>query len=41
MKHTASDLIQMQSLPLTAKIQMTERRVKEWYDYWDGDVYLG
>lgn len=41
MKHTASDLIQMQSLPLTVKIQMTERRVKEWYDYWDGDVYLG
>lgn len=41
MKHTASDLIQMQSLPLTVKIQMTERRVKEWYDYWNGDVYLG
>lgn len=40
MKHTKSDLAQMQSLPLAAKIRMTERRIIEWYDYWGGDVYV-
>lgn len=40
MKHTRGDLRQMQSLPLSAKIRMTERRIREWYDYWDGQVYV-
>lgn len=40
MKHTAGDLRQMQSLPLTAKIRMTQRRIREWYDHWDGQVYV-
>lgn len=40
MKHTKSDLKQMQSLPLAAKIRMTERRIMDWYDYWNGDVYV-
>lgn len=40
MKHTKSDLAQMQSLPLAAKIRMTERRIREWYDHWGGDVYV-
>lgn len=40
MKHTAADLKQMQSLPLETKIQMTQRRIREWYDYWDGQVYV-
>lgn len=31
-KHTMTDLYQMQSLPLSAKIQMTERRITEWVD---------
>lgn len=39
-KHTRGDLQQMQSLPLTAKIAMTKRRIKEWYDYWGGQVYV-
>lgn len=39
-KHTSYDLVQMQSLPLEAKILMTKRRIQEWYDYWDGDVYV-
>lgn len=39
-KHTKSDLLQMQSLPLSAKIQMSERRIRDWYDYWNGDVYV-
>lgn len=30
----------MQSLPLEAKVAMTQRRIKEWYDYWDGQVFL-
>ena len=40
MKHTKGDLAQMQSLPLSAKILMTKRRIREWYDYWDGQVYV-
>ena len=31
-------LNQLQSLPLDAKILMTEQRIREWYDYFDGDV---
>ena len=40
MKHTIGDLQQMQSLPLSAKIEMTKRRIREWYDYWNGQVYV-
>lgn len=40
MKHTKADLKQMQSLPLETKIQMTQRRIREWYDYWGGQVYV-
>ena len=39
-KHQAYDLKQMQSLPLEAKIIMTQQRIRQWYDYWDGDVYV-
>lgn len=39
-KHMAGDLEQMQSLPLDAKIAMTKRRIREWYDAFDGDVYI-
>lgn len=39
-KHTGSDLAQMQSLPLRIKITMTERRVFDWYEHWNGDVCL-
>lgn len=35
------DLKQMQSLPLASKITMSKRRIREWYDYWDGQVYVG
>lgn len=34
------DLAQMQSLPLNAKIMMTKRRIREWYEHWDGQVYV-
>ena len=39
-KHTAYDLTQMQSLPLDIKIRMTKERIQQWYEYWDGQVYV-
>ena len=39
-KHTAYDLIQMQSLPLDIKIRMTKERIQQWYEHWDGMVYV-
>lgn len=39
-RHNPWDLKQMQSLPLEAKIFMTERRIEQWYDHWDGEVYV-
>ena len=38
-KHMPYDLAQMQSLPLEAKILMTKRRIRAWYEYWEGLVY--
>lgn len=34
------ELQQMQSLPLEVKIQKTLLRIQEWYEYWDGQVYV-
>lgn len=39
-KHQRGDLKQMQSLPLIAKIEMSKRRIEEWYNYWEGNVYV-
>lgn len=39
-KHTLSDLYQMQSLPLSAKIRMTEYRIRQWYETFEGNVYV-
>lgn len=33
-KHTSYDLVQMQSLPLEAKIEMTKARIRTWYESW-------
>ena len=30
----------MQSLPLEAKIRMTKQRIRDWYEHWDGQVYV-
>lgn len=38
--HTVGDLRQMQSLSLESKIRMTQQRISDWYDYWDGDIYI-
>lgn len=40
-KHTIGDLYQMQSLPLSAKIQMTKYRIREWVDcYGEDGIYI-
>jgi len=33
------ELRQKQSLPLEAKIIMSKRRIADWYDHWNGNVY--
>ncbi|MBD5532853.1 MAG: phosphoadenosine phosphosulfate reductase family protein [Lachnospiraceae bacterium] len=40
-KHTVSDLYQMQSLPLSIKIRMTQYRIREWVEHYGTDgVYI-
>lgn len=39
-KHEAWELKQMQSLPLDAKVRMTQQRIRAWYEHWDGMVYI-
>lgn len=39
-KHSVDDLKQMQALPLESKIAMTKRRIREWYEHWNGQVYV-
>ena len=38
--HHEWDLKQMQSLPLEAKVLMSQRRIKDWYEHWEGQVYV-
>ena len=40
-KHMPYDLAQMQSLPLEAKIIMTQQRIRQWYEHFEGQVYVG
>lgn len=37
---TADILKQRQALPLEAKIVMTQKKIREWYEHWQGDVYI-
>lgn len=39
-KHTVGDLRQLQSLPLRLKIPLTRQRIRDWYEHWDGQVYV-
>ena len=39
-KHEAWELKQMQSVSLEGKILMTKRRIREWYEHWEGQVYV-
>ena len=34
------ELRQRQSLPLEAKIIMAEKRIREWYEFWEGNVHV-
>ena len=38
--HQLWELQQMQSLPLAGKVVMTQQRIREWYEHWNGDVYV-
>ena len=33
-------LRQRQSLPLDCKIEMTKQKIRHWYNYWEGKVYI-
>lgn len=37
---TYAELKQMQQLPLEVKIAKSKIRIREWYDYWEGNVYV-
>lgn len=39
-RHQPHDLKQMQSVPLEGKIIMTKERIRQWYEHWDGMVYV-
>lgn len=39
-KMTIGDLMQRQALPLPAKVTMTMNRIRSWYEYWGGSVYV-
>ena len=39
-RHTSYDLKQMQSVSLEGKIIMTQLRIRQWYDHFDGNVYV-
>lgn len=36
----AEQLRDLQALPLEYKIMITQQRIKEWYEHWDGQVYV-
>jgi 3'-phosphoadenosine 5'-phosphosulfate sulfotransferase (PAPS reductase)/FAD synthetase len=40
MKMEVWRLRQLQSLSLNAKVARTERKIREWYNHWQGDVYV-
>lgn len=37
---TLNELKILQALPLEVKVKKTEQRIKEWYNYWSGQVYV-
>ena len=40
MNHTKEDLKELQSKSLEEKIQISTARIIEWYEHWDGKVYI-
>lgn len=39
-EYTANDLKKLQALPLESKIRWAEKRIKWWYEAWNGEVYV-
>ena len=39
-KHTVGDLRQLEALPLRLKNPLTRQRIRDWYEHWDGQVYV-
>ena len=39
-KHTQDDLKMLQALPLDVKIRKTQLRIREWYEQFNGQVYV-
>lgn len=37
---TNEELKRLQSLPIAEKVALTKKYIKEWYDHWDGRVYV-
>ena len=35
-----NELRRLQSLPLEDKITLTKVRIQEWYEHWDGAVFV-
>ena len=40
MRFSLEDLTRLQKLPLNAKIDLSKLRIVEWYEYWNGKVYV-
>ena len=38
--HTKQELENLQKLPLLEKIKLSRQRIMEWYEKWDGQVYV-
>ena len=38
--HDTQRLKELQSLPLERKVLITQSRILEWYNYWNGQVYV-
>lgn len=39
-KHTIQELQMLQALPLDVKVRKTQQRIREWYEHWNGEVYI-
>lgn len=39
-KHTKEDMVYMTSLPLSIKIAIAKNRIRDWYNTYDGQVYV-
>ena len=40
MAHTRNELIQMRILSIRSKVLMSKQRIREWYEYWNGNVFV-